>query len=241
MLFSRPDVANYINANFEAIWETVRPVPLVHIDFGNGTKLTRTLHGNIATYCCAADGQVYDLVAGIYDPEGYKIRLEQLRLIANYADQQGVEKRTERLQEYHRGQVEAMKNNEPLPKLINVAMMMKAKIEGGVKAILVKGGAATPFGGPKPLPAATPGTDADLKGDDGVTFKYLVEDTKANESIRRREVSELLAASGKVGCPQITKKVYKEILLADLDDPYLGLGKTLFTNYPFTDEDARKH
>jgi hypothetical protein len=145
-----------------------------------------------------------------------------------------VAKRTDRIVEYHRGQVEAMKNNQPPPRFVNIAGMMKARIEGGVQAMLVKGG--------KVAPAPAPAKDTGLKeNDDVTTFKYLVEDTKANESVRRRQVSELLATSGKVTPQAITKKVYKDILLADLDDPYLGLGKTLFTNYPFKDEDAKSH
>jgi hypothetical protein len=32
--------------------------------------------------------------------------------------------------------------------------------------------------------------------------------------------------------------MYKEVLNADLDDPYLGLGRVLFANYPFAKEDA---
>jgi hypothetical protein len=35
----------------------------------------------------------------------------------------------------------------------------------------------------------------------------------------------------------VTKKLYKEVLHADLDDPYLGLGPTLFAGYPFAGED----
>src|SRR5207249_752452 len=127
-----------------------------------------------------------------------------------------------------------MKKNEPLPRLLNAALLSKAAIERSVKAVLVPGAK----GAPQPAAAA----DTGLKeADDVAAFKYLSEDTKANESVRRRQVSELLAASGKAAREQITKKVYKDILLADLDDPYLGLGKTLFANYPFKDEDAKKH
>ena len=97
MLFSQESVASFVNENFEPTWETVRPVPIVRIDFGNGTVVTRTLHGNIATYVCTADGQVLDLLAGIYTPAVYVQRLQQFRLLANYADQQGPAQRVERL------------------------------------------------------------------------------------------------------------------------------------------------
>ena len=66
MLFSQDRVADFINANFEPAWESVRPVPVVRIDFGNGTVLTRTLHGNILTSVCTADGKVLDALPVIY-------------------------------------------------------------------------------------------------------------------------------------------------------------------------------
>jgi hypothetical protein len=57
VLFSRDDVSDYINRNFEPAWESVRPVPIVRIDFGNGRTATRTLHGNVASYVCSADAR----------------------------------------------------------------------------------------------------------------------------------------------------------------------------------------
>ena len=92
MLFSNDQVAQFINGYFEPVWEMVREVPIIRIDFGNGTVLTRTLHGNIATYVCAADGQVLDILAGIYTPAVYMAQLQQFRLLANYAGQEGKEK-----------------------------------------------------------------------------------------------------------------------------------------------------
>ena len=233
-MFSRDDVANFINRNFEPVWQSVRPVPIVRIDFGNGTVLTRTLHGNIATYVCSPDGQVLDLLAGIYEPATYLQRLNQLRLLANFVDQQGVAKRAERLRDYHKGQLEALKKNGPAPVFVNLADRSKARIEGGVKAMLVKGRAAPAVpvkGGPDPA-LRTP--------QDKVLWAALAEDTRANESVRRRQVHELLAASGPVAPEKITRRIYKDILHADLDDPYLGLGDTLFANYPFKDDKATR-
>ena len=43
--------------------------------------------------------------------------------------------------------------------------------------------------------------------------------------------------SGSIQPKDVTKQLYKEILHADLDDPYLGLGQTLFAGYPFAKED----
>src|SRR5436305_6437137 len=100
-------MSGFINQNFEAVWESVRPVPIIRIDFGNGTVLTRTLHGNIATYVCTAEGQVLDIMAGIYNPSGKLRGLNQFRQLANYVDQEGKAKRATRLRDYHQSQAEA--------------------------------------------------------------------------------------------------------------------------------------
>ena len=82
MLFSSREVADQINATFEPAWESVRPVPLVTMDFGNGRTVKRTLQGNIATYICVPDGTVYDVLPGIYTPDVYRKQLEALAALA---------------------------------------------------------------------------------------------------------------------------------------------------------------
>ena len=84
MLFSKDEIADSINKNFEPAWVSVRDVPIVRIDFGEGNVLTRTLHGNIATYVCSADGSVIDVLPGIYEPVQYKKNLEQLARLHNW-------------------------------------------------------------------------------------------------------------------------------------------------------------
>ena len=71
MLFSRKEIADFINQTFEPVWESVRAVPIVRVDFGNGRVITRTLHGNIATYVCDSGGRVLDVLPGIYEPGSY--------------------------------------------------------------------------------------------------------------------------------------------------------------------------
>ena len=66
MLFSQASVADFVHGAFEPVWESVRPVPIVRIDFGNGNVLTRTLHGNILTSICTPDGFVVDALPVIY-------------------------------------------------------------------------------------------------------------------------------------------------------------------------------
>ncbi len=71
MLFSNPEVASFVNDRFVCAWESVRPVPKVAIDFGDGHTLHRTLNGNVVTYLCTPVGTVFDLLPGLHSPEGY--------------------------------------------------------------------------------------------------------------------------------------------------------------------------
>ena len=238
MLFSREDVASFINQNFEAAWQSVRPAPIVRIDFGNGTVVTRTLHGNIATYVCAADGQVLDILPGIYTPDAYVARLEQLRLLATYVDQNRAEGRQLRLLRYHQAQAEALKKNEAGPQFVKTTGMSKGRIEGPVEIALLRASLAKDrlrSGRSGIAPAAPLNRSEDVE-----LWKLLVEDTRQSESIRRRQVHEMLAGSKPVRPEEIAARLYKEVLHSDFADPYLGLGQALFAHYPFADEDKSR-
>ncbi len=60
-----------------------------------------------------------------------------------------------------------------------------------------------------------------------------------NETFRRRQIHERLAESPLLQPGAVTRWLYRDILHADLDDPYLGLGRVLFANYPFKDGSQR--
>jgi hypothetical protein len=85
VLFSDARISNYINNNFEPVWQSVRAVPMITIDFGNGQKVKRTLHGNIATYVCMRDGSVVDVLPGLYRPDAYLQSLKSIAAVANKA------------------------------------------------------------------------------------------------------------------------------------------------------------
>jgi hypothetical protein len=238
VLFSNDQVAQYINAAFEPVWESVRPVPIVRIDFGNGTVLTRTLHGNIATYVCTAEGQVLDVLPGIYTPASYRERLGEMQLLARYADQNGKDKREATLKDYHAIQAEALKKNGAAGKLVRTAGLSKAAVEDKLKLAIGIPAEGVPVQAATAMPAAqAPKLEAP---DDVANWKTLAEDTKINETERRRVIHEMLARTGLVQPEKVMKPIYKDVLHADLDDPYLGLGESLFASYPFRNEDAKK-
>ncbi|MBW3541776.1 MAG: hypothetical protein KY476_16030 [Planctomycetes bacterium] len=137
MLFSNAEISAFINQNFEPAWESVRPVPMVRIDFGNGTTLTRTLNGNIATYICRADGVVLDVIPGVYDPATYLERLQQAVLLERWVRESSRDP-LPALEDYHRQQAQSLRENHE-PKIIvstpgNPAAIVR--VEAGLKLVL---------------------------------------------------------------------------------------------------------
>lgn len=233
MLFSNEKIAKFLNDNFEATWQAVRPVPIVRIDFGNGNVLTRTLHGNIATYVCSAEGAVLDIVPGIYAADAYRQRLTTLVSLHTWT-QQDKENRIANLREYHRRRAEALSKGEAAPIVTRVVDVRKSLIERAARWVL-----RPPVKVENPPKPSRPNTIRIDSPEDLRTWQALAEDTRINESVRRRMIHEHLAGKESVTPSEITKWLYREVLHADLDDPYLGLGELLFANYPFASEDAK--
>jgi hypothetical protein len=199
VLFSNQRMANFIQQNFEPAWEMVRPVPLVQIDFGNGNVVTRTLHGNIASYVCLSDGQVVDIVPGIYTPPTYQSALESIRGQAENAAGLERAERQNRLRDYHRQQAAHLRNQPPVvaPRQEEFPPADRGKrvVEFRLEQTLAR-------------------------------WQALANDARINERNRRLQIHERLAGV-QVAPEQIKKWLYKEVLHTDLNDPYLGLGDVL--------------
>jgi hypothetical protein len=144
VLFSSSEVAEYINATFEPAWESVRPVPTVTIDFGNGHVIKRTLQGNIATYVCDGRGTIHDILPGVYSPEEYRKQLESLKGLAESVRPKGPEPTTEagrrraewdtadRLRDYHKREAERLSTPQQA-KAVTPQMQSIALTGGGFK------------------------------------------------------------------------------------------------------------
>ena len=237
MLFSSDDVAKFINDSFEPVWESVRPVPIVRIDFGNGEVITRTLHGNIATYVCNSEGRVLDILPGIYQPQGYVDALQQLLLLHRWAGWRGGAMLEAKLKEYHQRQADALKAKRDPDQFVSRLDETKYSIESSIK--LIAAGAKEEKGRTMPVAAPKVKPPSDRTAADIANWPILAEDTAINETVRRQQIHEKLAAAGAVKPGDIVKWLYKDVLHADLDDRYLGLGKTLFADYPFAAEESR--
>jgi hypothetical protein len=207
-------------------------VPIVKIDFGNGRVITRTLHGNIASYVCTSQGRVLDVLPGIYNPTGFTDALDQLRILNNNLAFSGPREFDLGLASYHQNRAEALKKGVAPARLVDfraIAPVGKAMVERRIERLVAIPGARIVNGGPETVPPP----------EDLAAWKALEEDTRLNEKARRQLIHEMLARKTNTQPSGISKWLYKEVLHADLDDPYLGLGPVLFAGYPFRAEEGK--
>jgi hypothetical protein len=204
VLFANPAVRDFIAANFAPAWESVRDVPTVHIDFGGGRTLKRTVNGNVATYICAPDGRVVDLLPGLSTPEAY---LEDLRAALAL-----VKLAPEDLAVHH-AIASLPAPAAPAKRVLDAGKVMG--IEPRVKRAI--GVDRAKIEGVEPRVKRAVLDDRAL----------LEADTAANRLERRPRIHEILAERSWTS-KELTKRVYRDILNCDLDDPYLGLGEAAF-------------
>jgi hypothetical protein len=111
-LYANKEISDYLRDNFVLHWESVRPVPRVTVDFGDGRKLERTITGNSAHYVLDSQGRPLDVLPGLYGPKAFAAWLQRAhdyeRRMVNVAEEQ----RHSWLTSYHREQLAAV--NEAL-------------------------------------------------------------------------------------------------------------------------------
>ncbi|HEY6327782.1 MAG TPA: hypothetical protein VI756_00490 [Blastocatellia bacterium] len=71
VLYPNTQVSAFMRDHFILHWKSVRPVPKVTIDFGDGRKIERTLTGNSIHYVLDSDGQPIDAIPGLYGPKAF--------------------------------------------------------------------------------------------------------------------------------------------------------------------------
>lgn len=217
MLFSNAQIARFVNEGFEPAWQSVRPVPIVKIDFGSGRKITRTLHGNIATYVCTPSGHVVDVLPGLYTPEVFGQRLIALMLEARSAPKSEPEL-AKWLTGQHEKRKKAAQDNrgQKAPK--------KPAIRDRGKTVKIEQPVIWALGPPRAVDQPTEDVVDALESPEQLTlWQTLVEDTRVNDTERRQQINKFLIKAGPVVPASMTKWLYREVLDADIDDPWLGL------------------
>jgi hypothetical protein len=77
VLYPNAEVSAMLRERFVLHWQSVRPVPKVTIDFGDGRKLERTLTGNSIHYILDSQARPIEALPGLYGPKAFMRGLAQ--------------------------------------------------------------------------------------------------------------------------------------------------------------------
>ena len=75
VLYANSSLSAVLRDRFVLHWQSVRPVPVITIDFGDGRKLERTITGNSIHYVLDSKGNVIEAFPGLYGPQAFERNL----------------------------------------------------------------------------------------------------------------------------------------------------------------------
>jgi len=100
-LYANAEVSQYLRDHFILHWKSVRPVPRITVDFGDGRKIERTLAGNSIHYILDAEGRPIDALPGLYGPKAFLKGLAEAEMAALTSASLTSAAKDEYLRKYH--------------------------------------------------------------------------------------------------------------------------------------------
>lgn len=82
LLYPEPRINEVLRRDFVLHWQSLRPVPTVTIDFGDGRTLVKPLTGNSVHVVVDPRGRLVDALPGLLAPEAFLAQLVQARAFA---------------------------------------------------------------------------------------------------------------------------------------------------------------
>ncbi|MEX0938624.1 MAG: hypothetical protein WDZ59_12255 [Pirellulales bacterium] len=107
-LYSNQEISQRLQDRFVLHWQSVRPVPRITIDFGDGRKIERTITGNSAHYVLAADGSPLDVLPGLYSPQKFLNWLNVAEMLHQHCANLPPENRAAYVQNHHAARADAV-------------------------------------------------------------------------------------------------------------------------------------
>ncbi|HEY0384926.1 MAG TPA: hypothetical protein VGC64_02900 [Pyrinomonadaceae bacterium] len=108
VLYANSEVSSWLRENFILHWKSVRPVPRVTVDYGDGRKLERTLTGNSIHYILDSQGRVIDALPGLYGPQAFLSQLHEAASVIRRTSGMTNDDRAENLRRYHQARIAAI-------------------------------------------------------------------------------------------------------------------------------------
>ena len=85
VFYNNREINELLRDHYVLHWRSVRPVPKVTIDFGDGNRLEQTLTGNSIHYVLDSRGRLLEPLPGLYGPAAFRSALDRVEQAARTA------------------------------------------------------------------------------------------------------------------------------------------------------------
>lgn len=109
-LYANEEISALLRTHFVLHWESVRPAPIVTVDFGDGRTLQNTITGNSMHLLLDADGTLLDALPGLYGGQRFLQTLGGWSGLASNVAQLESGQRAEAVRGFHRAALAELQN-----------------------------------------------------------------------------------------------------------------------------------
>lgn len=244
-LYPNPAVRELLASHFVLHWQSMRAVPIVTIDFGDGRRIQRTITGNSLHMVLDTQGRPIDVLPGLYASAAFVRELQHSGPAAvQLAEFQGGEFEQRRAN-YHQGRLKALhltwqesceKANltvllpygvdYPLEVWAKVALLAGPErvLDGEAhRAVIERAAPAQVAGRLSFLKSVTETPAMRLVGN---VSRIINEDSVRNQYYLHVRIHNWFAGVQPVPAAEpLVDRVYSELFLSPLNDPWYGLSQ----------------
>jgi hypothetical protein len=242
-LYANAQVSQFLRDHFILHWKSVRPVPRITVDFGDGRKIERTITGNSIHYILDADGRPIDALPGLYGPKAFLKGLADAEKAALQSAALAGDAKDQYLRQYHNERYAALLQNwnSDLSAIGNAAAKSFqaaddttwtriANLHAGDAQLDAASKTLIQFKNPTAVAAMRPTfsktvVERPLVREMRNLQRSIAEDTVRNEYVLHSQIHQWL---GDTSAPQqrideLNSRVYANLFLTPDSDPWLGL------------------
>lgn len=154
-LYPHAQVNKALREGYILHWQSVRPVPKVSIDFGDGRKMETTITGNSIHYALDGQGRILDALPGLYGPGAFARWLESTREIERDTRSLNATARRQYLQQAHQRGLERI-TREWQEDIARIPTPLPAPSSMQQMTASARPAVATPIAGPDEILIAAP-------------------------------------------------------------------------------------
>jgi len=218
ILYSDRTISEYLREHYVLHWQSVRPVPVMTVEMGDGRRIVRTITGNSIHYILDEEGRPLDAIPGLYSPQAFLGAIRQGVSLYDSRPDAGM------LRRYHAALVpsdDAPVPADPARLAITKAMVEVRPLENALLAG-ANGDKVVFDENTLDLIRAKHGA----KNLDALLAKLrrsVAADTEMNETKLRPRIRRWFANGEVTTIDALNERVYREIFLMPPDDQWMGL------------------